>query len=121
MIGDQYRQAAQRRRSWRPSPAAESFNRYRERRRWRAMIERCEKPSSVSYGSYGARGIKVCERWHDFECYYADIMAALGPCPLNESLDRICNDGDYEPGNVRWASADEQAANRRPKQQRVAS
>lgn len=89
------------------------MSRQQERRRWRGILDRCEHPNSPSYRNYGGRGIKVCERWHNFDVYFADIMRLLGPCPGGMSLDRIDNDGDYEPGNVRWASAWRQAANSR--------
>jgi len=89
-------------------------NRQQERNRWRAMLHRCENPRATGYRYYGARGIKVCEQWHDFENYYADIMRLIGPCPRpNMSLDRIDNDGDYEPGNVRWATSLQQSKNSR--------
>jgi len=86
----------------------------RERRRWYAMRRRCENPADPSYRWYGARGITVCERWREFPNYYADILRLIGPCPHpNMSLDRIDNDGNYEPGNVRWASAWQQVKNSR--------
>ncbi|PWJ80621.1 hypothetical protein C7441_112163 [Pseudaminobacter salicylatoxidans] len=83
-----------------------------EYRIWWAMIQRCEYEGSDSYELYGGRGIKVCRRWReDFEAFYRD----LGPRPSSHhTIDRYPdNDGDYEPGNVRWATASEQAANRR--------
>lgn len=88
-------------------------DRARSYQRWYRMLRRCENPDDIGYRSYGGRGIKVCERWHDFELYYADITRLLGPCPPRKSMDRIDNDGGYEPGNVRWATAGEQAENRR--------
>lgn len=90
-----------------------SLQRSRELTRWRGMLYRCENPRDKGYRYYGARGIRVCERWHDFEAYYADIMRLLGPCPDGKSLDRINNDGHYEPSNVRWATPKEQARNSR--------
>jgi len=77
------------------------------------MLYRCESPHSCDYIHYGARGIKVCERWHDFDAYFADIMRIIGPRPKGMSLDRIDNDGDYEPGNIRWAGAARQVQNSR--------
>lgn len=77
------------------------------------MLGRCEDPRAVGYRYYGGRGIKVCERWHDFDAYYEDIERLIGPRPDGMSMDRIDNDGDYEPGNVRWATASEQQLNSR--------
>jgi hypothetical protein len=77
---------------------------------WRGMMVRCHKPTATSYPNYGARGIVVCERWHKFENFLADI----GERPSsNHSLDRIDNDGNYEPGNCRWATQEEQLNNTR--------
>jgi hypothetical protein len=80
---------------------------------WRNMIERCESQSSGAYKHYGARGIAVCERWHDVRLFIEDIERLLGPRPVGCTLDRINNDGNYEPGNVRWATKQEQVFNRR--------
>lgn len=82
--------------------------------RWNTMHQRCENPNNPQYKNYGARGIRVCERWGVFE-YYLEDIAPLGPCPAGCSIDRINNDGNYEPGNVRWATASEQSLNRRKK------
>lgn len=78
---------------------------------WAAMLRRCENPKVERYPRYGGRGISVCERWHNFQFFYDDIMREIGPRPKGKTLDRINNDGNYEPGNVRWATPQEQYAN----------
>lgn len=78
---------------------------------WCDMVARCERPGHTSYRRYGARGIRVFERWHDVGAFIADIEATIGPRPDGMSLDRIDNDGNYEPGNVRWATWKQQARN----------
>jgi len=77
---------------------------------WEGMKSRCNDPNNSSYKYYGGRGIKVCERWHKFENFYAD----MGERPKGMTLDRINNDGDYEPRNCKWATYKEQRANSRP-------
>lgn len=77
---------------------------------WCHMMARCNNPADPSYSKYGARGIRVCERWHDFENFYADMH----PRPDGKSLDRYPDGaGNYEPSNVRWATSREQIINRR--------
>jgi hypothetical protein len=77
---------------------------------WSGIHQRCGDPRSAAYESYGGRGITVCARWHDFASFLADV----GPRPPGLSLDRFPNkDGNYEPGNVRWATPREQMNNTR--------
>jgi len=81
---------------------------------WHSMLDRCENENHVAYAKYGGRGIKVCAEWHDLAVFIADIDRLLGPRPTGMSLDRIdVYHGNYGPGEVRWATAKEQQANRR--------
>lgn len=78
---------------------------------WVNMIHRCYNPQNKDFKYYGARGIAVCEEWQQsFDAFFAHV----GPRPSNRyTLDRKDNDGNYEPGNVRWATWYQQRANRR--------
>jgi hypothetical protein len=80
---------------------------------WRSMLNRCSNANLRIFKYYGGRGITVCERWRN---RYVDFLADMGRRPSHEhSIDRIDNDGNYEPGNCRWATKSEQELNKRPK------
>lgn len=77
---------------------------------WHGMVRRCSSPKHKNYVNYGARGIKVCDRWQDFWAFLSDMGPR--PSPLH-SVDRIDCNGNYEPSNCRWATPKEQSRNRR--------
>lgn len=83
-----------------PSPTYQS---------WRAMRMRCTQPSYREFSYYGGRGVTVCRSWSEFSNFLAD----MGERPEGRTLDRINVNGNYEPGNCRWATPEEQSANRR--------
>ena len=81
----------------------------REKQSRKDMIERCRRATNRLYHRYGGRGIVVCERWL---ASFWNFLADMGGCPPGHTLDRKDNDGNYEPGNCRWATTKEQAVNK---------
>lgn len=91
-------------------------SRYRaEYNAWIGMRDRCYNPNSSNFSAYGGRGIRICQEWlNDFLRFFSD----MGPRPSSKhSIDRINNEGNYEPSNCRWATGIEQVSNRRPHKQ----
>jgi hypothetical protein len=85
---------------------------------WRKILSRCENPADKDWPNYGGRGITVCDAWHDVTAFAAWIDENLGPRPAGMTLDREDNNGNYVPGNMRWATILQQNRNKRTVRQR---
>jgi hypothetical protein len=88
-----------------------SYNLTKEYATWSRIRNKCNCPSDKAYPDYGGRGIKICDRWLES---YENFLADMGRAPSTKhSIDRINNDGNYEPANCRWATVMQQVLNRR--------
>lgn len=95
---------------WGRDSATHKMSKSPEFNSWRHLIARCYNKKNAKYKNYGARGIKVCDRWlNSFENFFSD----MGKKPSsNHSIDRRDNDGNYEPSNCRWGTMQQQASNK---------
>jgi hypothetical protein len=89
-------------------------------RSWYNLLSRCTNANHNSYERYGGRGITVCERWQG-KGGFQNFLEDMGPRPLGKTIDREDNDGNYEPGNCRWATKEEQTVNQRPRKKKYGS
>lgn len=85
---------------------------------WRGAKARCFNENTKTYHYYGGRGITMCARWADPELGFQNFLADMGERPEGHTIDRINNDGNYEPGNCRWATPSQQNSNRGPRQKK---
>jgi hypothetical protein len=90
-----------------------AHNRTKEYKAWVSMKQRCTNPKTPEYQNYGGRGITVCQEWLDSFVAFFDHIGAAPEDVRTWSVDRINNEGNYEPGNVRWATMKTQGRNRR--------
>ena len=86
---------------------------------WNGMMNRCNNNNTPNYERYGGRGIKIYNEWHDYLNFKEWILNNLGNRPYGCSLDRINNDGNYQPNNLRWATTKEQNKNKRKKYNKI--
>jgi hypothetical protein len=101
-----------RREAYKTAPLTHGMTGTPEYRSWAAMKNRCTNPNNKDFRHYGGRGIKLDRRWENF----ANFLADMGARPPSSSLERINNEGNYEPGNVKWSTTHEQSRNRRNNQ-----
>lgn len=110
----EYRISDKRREQTRQQATTHGFSYHAHKPRWQNMMKRCYDQDHPAFHLYGGRGIGVFPAWRDLAAFCAWMDANLGPCPDGMSLDRYPdNDGNYEPGNVRWATQPEQIQNSR--------
>ncbi|MFF0512443.1 hypothetical protein [Streptomyces sp. NPDC004250] len=93
----------------RPGGRTHGMHGTRVYRIWKGIVRRTTKPQAHNYARYGGRGITICQRWLDFESFYAD----MGEPPEGGSIDRIDTDGPYSPDNCRWTTDADQRRNQR--------
>ena len=98
----------------RVKPKTHGLTKHPHYKKWVAMRLRCTNPKSTSYKDYGARGISICEQWLDDPVAYITYVGNLANAGADGySIDRIDNDGNYEPGNIKWSTRSEQMTNTR--------